>query len=119
MKDSPAMPGTFSQDELLFNRRNIFFFYEPNGPDDGREELCCVHVGDVEGGGYAELAHQDQHCEEDTTLHQLPCSFNQFGKTSSIIFNPTILAGFPGNDLRWNPLKFVMTDLIASLSYGR
>jgi hypothetical protein len=98
------MPGTFSQDELLFNRRNTFFFCEPNGPDDGREELCCVHVGDVEGGGYAELAHQDQHCEEDTTLHQLPCSFNQFGKNFKHYFQPH------------NPLKFVMNDLIPNLS---
>jgi hypothetical protein len=39
-------------------------------PDDCWEELCCVHVGDVEGGGDAELAHQHQDGEDHTLLYQ-------------------------------------------------
>ncbi len=39
-------------------------------PDDCWEELCGVHVGDVGGGGDAELAHEHQDGEDHTLLHQ-------------------------------------------------
>jgi hypothetical protein len=37
-------------------------------PDDCGEELCCVHVYDVEGAGDAELPCQHHHREDHTFL---------------------------------------------------